>query len=427
MQNSKSNWYWASAGLLAGTLLTASCVVTAGKYDPLATRLKPDDLHRLAEVLTRVEENYVDPVADDQLISGALRGMLGSLDPYSEYLGDEEFEDLKVSTTGEYSGVGIEVALRNDEVVIVAPIEDTPAALAGIRAGDVLTAIDGHALDTTSLASAIARMRGKIGSPVTLTIRRAGEEEPLQFILRRARVEVHSVKFELPRPGQGYVRISHFSETTAGDLNTALTKLITKNAGPLKGLVLDLRDNPGGVLDSSVEVADAFLDSGVIVSARGRTEQANFTMQARPGDRLGGAPLIVLVDGGSASASEVVAGALHDHHRALLLGAATFGKGSVQTLLELSDGHAIKLTTARYFTPSGASINATGIKPDILWTAPATGTLPAAGTAESAAKPLLERDPEVRRAFDELTARAAAIRATTMLRAAGRPAQESQA
>jgi carboxyl-terminal processing protease len=387
------------AGICIGAGLSASARVLAAKF----TALPGTDGRLLAEVMRRVQQAYVDPVDDRKLLEGAVRGMVASLDPYSEYLDDDAYDEIKVSTTGEYSGVGIEVAMQGGEVVIVAPIDGTPAALAGIRSGDELVAIDGIEIDHSSLAAAISRMRGKAGSPVRVTVRRAGSEDTIDFPLLRARIELHSVKAELPRPGQGYVRISHFSESTGEDLNAAISQLIKQNAAPLKGLVLDLRDNPGGVLDAAVDVSDAFLDHGVIVTASGRTSEANFEMDATAGDRLGGAPIVVLVDGGSASASEIVAGALKDQHRAVLMGAKTFGKGSVQTLIQLSDGHAVKLTTSRYFTPSGLSIHGKGIVPDILWNPPAAKL--AQLDQAAAKKPLLERDAEVKQAFDELAAR----------------------
>jgi carboxyl-terminal processing protease len=259
------------AGICIGAGISASARVLAAKL----TALPGTDGRLLAEVMRRVEQAYVDPVDERKLLEGAVRGMVASLDPYSEYLDDDAYDEIKVSTTGEYSGVGIEVAMQGGEVVIVAPIDGTPAALAGIQSGDELVAIDGIEIDHSSLAAAISRMRGKAGSPVRVTVRRSGSEDTLDFLLVRARIEVHSVKSELPRPGQGYVRISHFSESTGEDLNAALTQLIKQNAAPLKGLVLDLRDNPGGVLDAAVDVSDAFLDHGVIVTAIGRTSEAN--------------------------------------------------------------------------------------------------------------------------------------------------------
>ena len=291
---------------------------------------------------------------------------MADLDPHSAFLGPAEFDEIRISTTGEYSGVGIEVALENGAVRVMNPIEDAPAARAGVLAGDTILAVDDVPVDIENLNDTIDRMRGKAGTAVKITIARSEATEPLEFTLARAPVQVHSVQRSLLEPGIGYVRISHFSETTTRDLERALAQLRKQSGAALHGLVLDLRNNPGGVLEAAVGVSDVFLDSGVIVSASGRAADAKFAMDARPGDELGGAPLIVLVNGGSASASEIVAGALKDHNRAQLVGSKTYGKGSVQTVVPLSDGHAIKLTTSRYFTPSGASIHQLGITPDVV-------------------------------------------------------------
>jgi carboxyl-terminal processing protease len=262
----------------------------------------------------------------------------------------------------------------------------------------VIATIDGVPVNTTALADTIGRMRGKEGTSVKIGILREGSTEPLQITLKRSRVQLHSVSSELPQAGYGYVRIAQFSETTGEELNAALKALRTKNGAPLKGLVLDLRNNPGGVLEAAVAVADAFLDSGLIVSAKGRTAESKFEMSATPGDDLNGAPLVVLVNGGSASAAEIVAGALKDHHRATLMGRTTFGKGSVQTVMPLGRDRAIKLTTSLYYTPSGVSINHRGIAPDIEFERDQAGPAP----PPPADAPLLERDPEVKRALEQL-------------------------
>ena len=358
------------------------------------------DARMLAEVLERVEHDYVNPVDDHQLLQAAIRGMVSSLDPYSAFLDNEEYDEIKISSSGQYSGVGIEVSLEDDQVVVVSPFDGSPAALAGIRPGDVITAIDGVPVNTSALADTIGRMRGKEGTPVRIGILREGSPEPLEFTLKRSKVELHSVKAELPEPGFGYLRIAEFSETTGDDTVAALRNLRKRNAAPLKGLVLDLRNNPGGVLEAAVAVADAFLDSGVIVSARGRTPESKFEMSATPGDELNGAPIVVLVNGGSASAAEIVAGALKDHHRASLMGRKTFGKGSVQTVMPLSGDRAIKLTTSLYYTPSGISINHRGIAPDIeLERDPKPPAEPVPPDAS-----LELRDPDVKRAIQELKA-----------------------
>lgn len=324
------------------------------------------DARLLAEVLQHVRQEYVEKISDEELIEAAIRGMIADLDAHSAFLDPEEFDEIRISTTGEYSGVGIEVALENGVVKVVAPMEGTPAQRAGVLAGDTIIAVDDVPVSVENLNDTIDRMRGKAGTPVKISIARADEQKPLEFTLARAAVQVHSVRDELLEGGLGYVRISHFSETTAPDLERSLAALKKKNGAALTGLVLDLRNNPGGVLEAAVGVSDVFLDDGVIVTANGRAADARFEMDARPGDALNGAPIVILVNGGSASASEIVAGALQDHHRAILLGRQTYGKGSVQTVVPLSDGHAIKLTTSKYFTPSGASIHERGIKPDVV-------------------------------------------------------------
>jgi carboxyl-terminal processing protease len=356
------------------------------------------DARLLAEVLERVEREYVEPVDDHRLLQAAIRGMVSSLDPYSAYLDSDEYDDIKISSSGEYSGVGIEVSMEDGEVVVVTPLDGSPAAAAGVRPGDVIATIDGVAVNTSTLADTIDRMRGKEGTSVKVGILREGSTEPLIVTLKRSRVEVHSVSSQMAAPGYGYVRISEFSDNTGDELTSQLKALHAKNRLPLKGLVLDLRNNPGGVLEAAVAVADAFLESGVIVSARGRTADSKFEMSATPGDMLNGAPIVVLVNGGSASAAEIVAGALKDHHRATLMGRTTFGKGSVQTVMPLDHGRALKLTTSLYYTPSGVSINHRGIAPDIETEREPTTPAPAV----PGDVPLIDRDPEVKRAVHEL-------------------------
>jgi carboxyl-terminal processing protease len=399
---------------LLRTAMGASCclsiamagAVTAEKPAGLGEDLPWQDARMLAEVLDRVEHDYVNPVDDHQLLQAAIRGMVSSLDPYSAYLDGDEYDEIKISSSGQYSGVGIEVSMEDEQVVVVSPFEGSPAAAAGIRTGDVIATIDGVPVNTTTLTDTIGRMRGKEGTTVKIGILRQGSTEPRVFTLRRSKVELHSVRSELPEPGFGYVRIAEFSETTGADTVSALRDLRRRNGAPLKGLVLDLRNNPGGVLEAAVSVADAFLDAGLIVSAKGRTEESKFEMNATPGDELDGAPIVVLVNGGSASAAEIVAGALKDHHRAKLMGRTTFGKGSVQTVMPLSGDRAIKLTTSLYYTPSGVSINHRGISPDIeLAREPDQPAVPATSPPPVAADstlPLEQRDPEVKRAIQEL-------------------------
>ena len=387
-----------AAGLVIGLGLGLARGVLADKPPAPGQDVPWQDARLLAEVLERVEREYVEPVDDHQLLQAAIRGMVSSLDPYSAYLDGDEYDDIKISSSGQYSGVGIEVSMEDGQVVVVAPLDGSPAAAAGIRSGDVIATIDGVPVNTTALADTIGRMRGKEGTSVKIGILREGSTEPLQITLKRSRVQLHSVSSELPQAGYGYVRIAQFSETTGEELNAALKALRTKNGAPLKGLVLDLRNNPGGVLEAAVAVADAFLDSGVIVSAKGRTAESKFEMSATPGDDLNGAPLVVLVNGGSASAAEIVAGALKDHHRATLMGRTTFGKGSVQTVMPLGHDRAIKLTTSLYYTPSGVSINHRGIAPDIEFERDQAAPAP----PPPADAPLLERDPEVKRALEQL-------------------------
>ena len=364
-------------GLVAGFGLSVGRTVQAEREiepDPTtksvtrtATSPVPwQDARLLAEVLEHVRREYVENISDQELIEAAIRGLIADLDPHSAFLDAEQFDEIRISTTGEYSGVGIEVALENGVVKVITPIEDTPAFRAGVLAGDRILAVDGVPVNSENLNDTIDRMRGRVGTPVKISIARSPDPKPLEFTLSRASVQVHSVTQEMLEPGLGYVKISHFSETTTPDLEAAIAKLKKASAGKLRGLVLDLRNNPGGVLEAAIGVSDVFLDGGLIVTANGRAPDARFSMDAKPGDDLDGAPLIVLVNSGSASASEIVAGALQDHNRARLVGSQTYGKGSVQTVMALSDGHAIKLTTSRYFTPSGASIHERGIKPDVV-------------------------------------------------------------
>jgi carboxyl-terminal processing protease len=323
------------------------------------------DAHLLAEVMERVKREYVDPVDDHQLMDNAVRGMVSGLDAHSAFLDADEYDEIRASTTGVYPGVGIEVAAEGEAIKVLRPIEGSPAERAGIHAGDLILRIDGTAVGP-DLDSAISRMRGREGSIVRLSVRRTGNALPIDFTLKRAQVAVHSIERQTLEPGYGYVRITNFSETTAQDMNKAITALQHASPQGLKGLVLDLRNNPGGVLEAAVDVSDAFLDDGIIVTAEGRTADARFRMDATRGDVLGGNPLVVLVNGGSASAAEIVAGALQDHHRATLVGHTTYGKGTVQTVIPISEGRALKITTSRYFTPSGASIQEKGITPDMV-------------------------------------------------------------
>lgn len=327
-------------------------------------RLPLDDLRTFVEVFERIRASYVEPVDDRTLFENAIRGMLASLDPHSAYLDAKDFEDLQNATTGEFDGIGLDVGIEDGVVRVVAPIDDTPAAKAGIKAGDYIIKIDGKSVQGMALSDAINLMRGKAGSKLQMTILRKGEElREIEIV--RARIEVSSVKSRLLEPGIIGVRISQFQTHTGRDLKREIEKFKTDTSKPIKGLILDLRNNPGGVLDGAIAVSDIFLDAGVIVATRGRNADNEQKVSATAGELLPGVPVVVLVSGGSASASEIVAGALQDNHRALIVGTTTFGKGSVQTVLPIGAGKGIKLTTARYYTPSGRSIQAEGIKPDI--------------------------------------------------------------
>jgi carboxyl-terminal processing protease len=377
------------AGGVLGIALAGAGFWLAGR-EPAATDLPVGDAELLAEVLDRIQADYVERTDDHELMSSAIRGMVGELDPHSAFMDAGEFEDLKIATEGNYSGIGVEVTLESGAIIVISPIDASPAARAGIRAGDKIVAVDGQAAEGAALADSVARIRGEPGTVVNLSIGRQSVAAPLEFAIERAVVSVHSVRYEMLEPGYGYLRISQFSETTGHDIGQALGALQKQAAGHLRGIVLDLRNNPGGVLDAAVEVSDAFLERGVIVTAEGRAPEASFRMEAAAGDLAHGARIAVLVNEGSASAAEIVASALRDNGRATLLGRKTFGKGSVQTVLPLTDGQALKLTTSRYFTPSGISIHERGIEPDV--------PLPDVTTPNGQDTPLAERDSDVRAA-----------------------------
>jgi len=353
-----------AVGLVLGFSLSVGGGLIGADKAPDQEALAWEQAHLFAEVLERVKQDYVEPVDDTVLMESAIRGMVSDLDPHSQFLDASEYRDIRISTTGTYTGVGIEVDELNGAVTVVAPIAGSPAARSGIRSGDQIIAVDGTAVEAGHLQETIGRLRGRAGSRVTLTVLR--DEAAIDYAMRRQLIRMASVRGELLGPSYGYVRVSQFSDNTAREIGNTIDELQRQNNGLLQGLVLDLRNNPGGVLDAAVEVSDLFLEAGVIVSADGRTEEARFTRSAHGGDILDGATLIVLVNNGSASASEIVAGALQDHGRALVLGTSTFGKGLVQTVMPLSRGRAIKLTTSRYYTPSGDSIHDVGITPDVL-------------------------------------------------------------
>ena len=328
-----------------------------------SSRVPLEEIQRYVAVYNAIKQGYVDPVDDHKLMQSAVRGLLFDLDPHSAYLDKDDSDAFNEQTNGAYDGIGVELLQQQDgSLRVIAPIDDTPAARAGIRAGDVIVAIDGKPL---SAQDGMRMLHGSPGTRVVLTLEREGQAKPFDVTLSRETIRVTSVRAKLLEPGYGYLRISTFQADTGADFATQLGRLQAQAGGRLRGLVLDLRSNPGGLLSAAVQVADDLLDAGTIVSTRGRIPISDAIFKAAPGDLMNGAPVVVLVDAGSASASEVLAGALHDNGRARVVGSRTFGKGSVQTLLPLGNGDSVKLTTARYFTPSGKSIQASGIVPDV--------------------------------------------------------------
>lgn len=338
--------------------------VPAPAVAPAKAPLPLDELRTFAEVMDRIKAAYVEPVDDKTLLENAIKGMLSNLDPHSAYLGPEDFAELQESTSGEFGGLGIEVGSEDGIIKVVSPIDDTPASKAGIEAGDLIVKINGQPTRGLSMTEAVDLMRGKIGEKITLTLVRDGGA-PFDVTLARATIQVKSVKAQMLENGYGYLRITQFQVKTGEEVGKALAKLRKDNNGKLKGLVLDLRNNPGGVLQAAVEVADHFLTKGLIVYTKGRIANSEMRFSADPADASEGVPLVVLINGGSASASEIVAGALQDQKRGILMGTDSFGKGSVQTVLPLNNDRALKITTALYFTPNGRSIQAQGIVPDV--------------------------------------------------------------
>lgn len=329
------------------------------------------DIRRFTAVYSLVKQAYVEDISDEKLMQAAIRGMLSNLDPHSEYLDRLQIEALSEDTSGSYAGLGVEVTGKDGVLRVISPIDDTPAARAGIRAGDTILRIDGKPVVSAEVTDAIDRLRGAAGSDISLSIMRDGLTKPIELTLKREIIRVASVSGRLVEPGYAYLRISQFQAETGNELRNRIAALLKQNGGPLKGVVLDLRSNPGGLVSAAVDTSDQFLNSGTIISTRGRVDAADLSFNATPGDSLHGTNMVVLIDNGSASASEIVAGALKDNHRALLMGRRSFGKGSVQTVLPIDGDFAVKLTTARYFTPNGTSIQAQGITPDVELTDPA--------------------------------------------------------
>ncbi len=362
--------------------LLAACVPMGASYAKLSphavaasskekNKLPLEDVQRFSTTISHIKNFYVEPVDDKDLFEDAIRGMLKGLDPHSAYLDKDEFNDLKVSTNGEYGGLGIEISQEDGYVKVVSPIDDTPAAKAGIEAGDLIVKVDNKPIKGMSLKQAVKLMRGKAGAPIKLTVIRKKTKKPLVFNLKREIIQIRTVKAKLYDKKYGYVRISHFQSPTAGLLEKEVMKLRHKAGGKLSGLVLDLRNNPGGLLDSAIKISDFFvhdskLNNKLLVYTKGRAPGSEYQAHATAGDIIKGAPIVILINEGSASGSEIVAGALQDHKRAVVIGTKSFGKGSVQTVLPLDEHHGMKLTTARYYTPKGRSIQAHGITPDIV-------------------------------------------------------------
>lgn len=350
-------------GATLGVLIAGGGSALAERDSGELNTIPFEGLKTFSEVYGRIRQDYVEPVPDNKLLEDAIRGMLSGLDPHSAYLDQEQYNELKVGTTGQFGGLGIEVGMENGFIKVISPIDDTPAQKAGIKSGDLIIRLDDKPVKGMSLNDAVKMMRGEAGSEIVLTVVREGLEQPLKIKLVRDIIKVKSVKSRLLEEGYGYVRITSFQSKTGDNVVDAINEL--RKGADLKGLVLDLRNNPGGVLNAAVAVSDAFLESGLVVYTDGRIEDSKMKFNATPGDILKGAPIVVLINAGSASASEIVAGALQDQKRAIIMGEKTFGKGSVQTILPTSNGGAVKLTTARYYTPSGRSIQAEGISPDV--------------------------------------------------------------
>lgn len=372
----KKNIFILSLGIMLGVFMGICGSVFADKDDEPAiaapapatatTEAIPyEDLRTFTEIFGRIKKDYVEPVSDKKLLEDAVKGMLSGLDPHSAYLDTEEYQELKEGTSGQFGGLGIEVTMENGFIKVVSPIDDTPAQKAGIKAGDLIIKLDDKPVKGMTLTEAVKHMRGEAGKSIDLLVVREGAEKPLKMTLVRAIIKVKSVKSRMIEKNYGYVRISSFQSGTGEALKEALASLKKENKGILKGLVLDLRNNPGGVLNAAVEVSDAFMKSGLIVYTEGRIANSQMRFSAAPDDLIDNAPIVVLINAGSASASEIVAGALQDSKRGIIMGEKSFGKGSVQTILPTNTGSAIKLTTARYFTPSGRSIQAKGIEPDV--------------------------------------------------------------
>lgn len=381
MNFKKHPMYYSFIGFIAGIILVISGYGLAGVSTtntatitttaPKDNSLPLNDIQRFTTAISEIKSYYVNSVTDEQLFEAAIRGMVSSLDPHSDYLNESDYKELTSLTTGEFGGLGLEVTLFQGVIKVITPIDDTPAFNAGIKPGDLIISLDNTPTDGMSLKDAVEKMRGKKGTIVNLVVIREGLKKPLTFHIVRDEIHIKSVKSKMLETGYGYIRLNQFQTDSADDLGNAVKKLQTEADGNLKGLIIDLRNNPGGLLNSAVAISDLFLDSNklgknkLIVYTKGRVPDAQMSENATPGDLLNGAPIVILINGGSASAAEILAGALQDHNRAVLVGSKSFGKGSVQTVLPLDNTTGIKITTALYFTPNGRSIQALGIKPDI--------------------------------------------------------------
>ncbi len=353
-------------GIFVGVSVSLTSSVMADKKTEESAGLPLNELRNFSDIFARIKTDYVEDVDDKTLLENAIRGMLSGLDPHSTYLNPDEYKELKIGTTGKFGGLGIQVGMEDGFVKVISPIDDTPAFRAGLEAGDLIIRLNDKSVKGMTLNDAVKIMRGDPGTDIKLTVIREGADRPLPFTVTRDIISVKSVKSRILEPDYGYIRISNFQSKTARDLVSEVSNLKKENKNELKGLVLDLRNNPGGVLNAAADVSDAFINDGKLVFTKGRIDNSEFEFNAKPGDIMNGLPLVVLINGGSASASEIVAGALQDHHRAIIMGSKSFGKGSVQTIQELRSGGAVKITTARYFTPSGRSIQGEGITPDII-------------------------------------------------------------
>lgn len=368
---------WHKAGVFGALLaigIAAPAWSSSGQPQPEAVEaqaaqpgaaLPLNELRKFTEVFARIKDAYVEEVSDRELLENAIKGMLSGLDPHSAYLEPKDFEELEESTSGEFGGLGIEVGMEDGFVKVIAPIDDTPAQRAGVMAGDLIIKLGDEPVKGMALQDAVNRMRGKPGSTVVLTIMREGESGPIEIEVERAVIRVTSIKSRMLEPGYGYVRITQFQEETGKQFRDAISQLKEQHSGDLRGIIIDVRNNPGGILQAAVEAADALLDEGLIVYTEGRIQSSRLRFTATAGDISDGTPIVVLINGGSASASEILAGALQDHERAVIMGTRSFGKGSVQSVIPLDGQAAIKMTTARYYTPDGRSIQARGIRPDI--------------------------------------------------------------